>query len=117
MIETIKKVQEQFQNIYKMVNTEHYGTDLQKSDFVEKLSIAVEEAYVSLNDGMCEEIQACKTCNYQRNYMRNIMGILNDIEENGKLSATVKRELFTFPEKVNEVLGKIDQVLSEIKAA
>ena len=117
MIETIQKVEQQFKTIYKMVNTERYGMDLKNPDFIENLSIAVEEAYVSLNDGMCDDIQACKTCNYQRNYMRNMMGILNDIEENGKLSSTVKRELFTFPEKVNEVLTKIDQVLSEIKVA
>ena len=117
MIETIEKVEQQFKTISKMVNTEHYGMDLKNSDFIENLSIAVEEAYVSLNDGMCDDIQACKTCSYQRNYMRNMMGIFNDIEENGKLSSTVKRELFTFPEKVNEVLTKIDQVLSEIKAA
>ncbi len=117
MIETIEKVEQQFKTISKMVNTERYGQDLQKPDFIENLSIAVEEAYVSLNDGMCDDIQACKTCSYQRNYMRNMMGILNDIEEDGKLSSTVKRELFTFPEKVNEVLSKIDQVLSEIRAA
>jgi len=117
MIETIQKVEQQFQIIHKMVNTSNYGSDLQKPDYIERLSIAVEEAYVSLNDGMCEDIQACKTCNYQRNYMRNMMGIFNEIEESGKLSSTVKRELFTFPEKVGEVLSKIDQVLQEIKAA
>lgn len=112
MIETIQKVQSQFKTIDEMVNTPNYGAQLKDSDFIEKLSIAVEEAYVSLNDGMCDEIKACKTCSYQRNYMRNIMGVLNDIEEDGALSPTVKRELFTFPEKVREVLAKIEQVLS-----
>jgi len=114
MIETIQRVQSQFKDIDAMVNTTTYGQELKNPAFIENLSIAVEEAYVSLNDGMCDDIQACKTCNYQRNYMRNIMGILNDIEEKGTLSSTVKRELFTFPEKVKEVLNKIQQVLQNV---
>jgi len=114
MIETIQKVETQFQNINAMVNTQSYGMQLKDPSFIEKLSIAVEEAYVSLNDGMCEEMSACKTCNYQRNYLRNMMGIFNDIETEGTISTTVKRELFTFPEKINEVLVRIQQVLKEI---
>jgi len=114
MIETIQKVEEQFQNINAMVNTQSYGMQLKDPSFIEKLSIAVEEAYVSLNDGMCEEMKACKTCNYQRNYLRNMMGIFNDIETAGSISGTVKRELFTFPEKIKEVLDRIQQVLKEI---
>jgi len=114
MIETIQKVEAQFQNINSMVNTQSYGMQLKDPSFIEKLSIAVEEAYVSLNDGMCEEMKACKTCNYQRNYLRNMMGIFNDIEAEGSISTTVKRELFTFPEKINEVLVRIQQVLKEI---
>ncbi len=114
MIETIRRVESQFRDIDAIVNTQNYGHELQNPAFIENLSIAVEEAYVSLNDGMCDDIKACKTCNYQRNYMRNIMGILNDIEESGTLSSTVKRELFTFPEKVKEVLNKIEQVIKAV---
>jgi len=114
MIETIQKVEAQFKNINSMVNTQTYGMQLKDPSFIEKLSIAVEEAYVSLNDGMCEEMKACKTCNYQRNYLRNMMGIFNDIETEGSISSTVKRELFTFPEKIKEVLDRIQQVLKEL---
>lgn len=114
MIETIKVVEEQFKNINRMVNTETYGVQLKEADFIQKLSTAVEEAYVSLNDGMCEEIKACQTCSYQRNYLRNMIGILNELEEGVPLSSTVKRELFTFPEKVKEVLDRIQQVIKEI---
>ena len=114
MIETIKSVEKQFENIDSMVNTATYGAQLKDPNFIEKLSIAVEEAYVSLNDGMCEEMKACQTCSYQRNYLRNMMGIFNDIELNGALSSTVKRELFTFPEKIKEVLSRIQQVLKEL---
>ena len=114
MIETIQKVESQFKNINAMVNTQSYGMQLKDPSFIEKLSIAVEEAYVSLNDGMCEEMSACKTCNYQRNYLRNMMGIFNDIESEGSISSTVKRELFTFPEKIKEVLDRIQQVLKEL---
>jgi len=114
MIETIQRIESQFQGINTMVNTQNYGMQLKDPSFIEKLSIAIEEAYVSLNDGMCEEMTACKTCNYQRNYLRNMMGIFNDIETNGVLSGTVKRELFTFPEKINEVLVRIQQVLKEV---
>jgi len=114
MIETIQKIERQFQNIHDMVNTQSYGMQLKDANFIEKLSVAVEEAYVSLNDGMCEEMKACQTCNYQRNYLRNMMGIFNDIELNGALSSTVKRELFTFPEKIKEVLSRIQQVLKEL---
>lgn len=114
MIETIQKVEAQFQKIDKMVNTPTYGMQLKDATFIEKLSIAIEEAYVSLNDGMCEEITACHTCSYQRNYLRNMMGIFNELEEGATLSSTVKRELFTFPEKIKEVLARIDQVVSEL---
>ncbi len=114
MIETIQNVEKQFQYIDDMVNTQTYGAQLKDPAFIQNLSIAVEEAYVSLNDGMCEEIKACQTCSYQRNYLRNMMGIFNEIEGGAALSSTVKRELFTFPEKIKEVLARIDQVLKEI---
>ena len=114
MIETIRSVEQQFQTIDSMVNTATYGAQLKDPNFIENLSIAVEEAYVSLNDGMCEEIKACQTCSYQRNYLRNMMGIFNEIEAGKAISSTVKRELFTFPEKIKEVLVRIQQVLKEI---
>lgn len=114
MIETIQKVEKQFKTIDSMVNTPTYGVQLKDENFIQKLSIAVEEAYVSLNEGMCEELKACQTCSYQRNYLRNMMGIFNELEGNKALSSTVKRELFTFPEKVKEVLERIQQVLKEI---
>jgi len=114
MIETIQNVEKQFQHIDSMVNTQTYGAQLQDPDFIQSLSIAVEEAYVSLNDGMCEEIKACQTCSYQRNYLRNMMGIFNEIEGGAPLSSTVKRELFTFPEKIKEVLVRIEKVIKEI---
>jgi hypothetical protein len=97
-----------------MVNTQSFGIQLKDPSFIEKLSMAVEEAYVSLNDGMCEEIKVCHSCSYQRNYLRNIMGLLNEIESSGNISSTVKRELFTFPEKIQEVLVRIQKALKEL---
>ena len=114
MKETIEEVEKQFLKIEAMVNTQTYGMQLKETSFIEQLSSTVEEAYVALNDGMCEEMKVCNTCNYQRNYLRNIMGILNEIESGGELSSTIKRELFTFPEKVKEVLARIQQVLKEL---
>ncbi|MDA3945189.1 MAG: hypothetical protein PF439_00720 [Helicobacteraceae bacterium] len=114
MIETIQNVEEQFKTINSMVNTQSYGVQLKDENFIQQLSIAVEEAYVSLNDGMCEELKACQSCSYQRNYLRNMMGIFNEIEAGVTLSTTVKRELFTFPEKIQEVLERIQRVLKEL---
>jgi len=114
MIETIRRVEKEFLNINAMVNTQSFGVQLKDAAFIEKLSGAVEEAYVSLNEGMCEEMKVCHTCNYQRNYLRNIMGLLSEIEGGAELSSTVKRELFTFPEKINEVLIRIQKVLKEL---
>ncbi len=114
MKETIQNIKKQFQGIEAMVNTQSYGAQLKNPTFIDDLCSAVEEAYVSLNDGMCEEIKACSTCSYQRNYLRNMIGILNEIEEGQELSSTVKRELFTFPEKIKEVLVRIEQVLKEL---
>ncbi|WP_345975417.1 hypothetical protein [Sulfurimonas sp. HSL3-7] len=115
MIETIQTVEKQFRTIDAMVNTQSYGMQLKDPSFIEELSIVVEEAYVCLNDGMCEEIKVCHTCSYQRNYLRNIMALLSEIEGGGSISSTVKRELFTFPEKISEVLVRIEQALKELK--
>lgn len=114
MVETIRKIEIQFLTIDQMVNTQSFGIQLKDPSFIEKLSMAVEEAYVSLNDGMCEEIKVCHSCSYQRNYLRNIMGLLNEIESSGNISSTVKRELFTFPEKIQEVLVRIQKALKEL---
>jgi hypothetical protein len=114
MVETIRNVEKQFRNIDQMVNTQSFGLQLKDPTFIEKLSMVVEEAYVSLNDGMCEEIKVCHSCSYQRNYLRNIMALLNEIEGGGDISSTVKRELFTFPEKIKEVLVRIQQALKEL---
>jgi glucosamine 6-phosphate synthetase-like amidotransferase/phosphosugar isomerase protein len=114
MVETIRNIERQFLTIDQMVNTQSFGIQLKDPSFIEKLSMVVEEAYVSLNDGMCEEIKVCHTCSYQRNYLRNIMGLLNEIEGSGNLSSTVKRELFTFPEKIQEVLVRIQKALKEL---
>ncbi len=114
MVETIRNIERQFQTIDQMVNTQSFGIQLKDPSFIEKLSMVVEEAYVSLNDGMCEEIKVCHSCSYQRNYLRNIMGLLNEIEGGGTLSSTVKRELFTFPEKIQEVLVRIQKAIKEL---
>lgn len=114
MKETIQKVEKQFRAIESMVNTQAYGVKLKDPGFIENLCSVVEEAYVSLNDGMCEEIKACSSCSYQRNYLRNMIGIFNEIEEGVEPSSTVKRELFTFPEKIKEIISRIEQVLKEI---
>jgi hypothetical protein len=42
------------------------------------------------------------------------MGLLNEIESSGNISSTVKRELFTFPEKIQEVLVRIQKALKEL---
>ncbi|MCJ7764406.1 MAG: hypothetical protein MUP09_00485 [Thiovulaceae bacterium] len=115
MVETIQNIEKQFQNIDQMVNSQAFGMQLKDPGFIEKLSMVVEEAYVSLNDGMCEEITVCNSCSYQRNYLRNIMALLNDIEGGGDISSTVKRELFTFPEKIKEVLLRISRALKELR--
>ncbi len=114
MIETIRNVEKQFRNIDAMVNTQSFGIQLKDPSFIEKLSMVVEEAYVSLNDGMCEEIKVCHTCINQRNYLRNIMALLSELEGGKDISSTVKRELFTFPEKIKEVLVRIQQALKEL---
>lgn len=116
MIETIQTVEKQFKNIDAMVNTPSYGVELKNPGFIEQLSIVVEEAYVCLNDGMCEEIKVCHSCSYQRNYLRNIMALLSEVESGGSISSTVKRELFTFPEKISEVLVRIEQALKELNS-
>jgi len=114
MVVRIQEIEKQFKDIDKLVNTQAYGIQLKDNNFITSLSTLVEEAYFSLNVVMCEEVNMCNTCSYQRNYMRNIMGVLNEVEETKTLSAAVKRELFTFPEKVKEVLSRIDKVLKEI---
>ncbi|MCX6062527.1 MAG: hypothetical protein NT103_09795 [Campylobacterales bacterium] len=103
-----KKAQSQFRTIQVLLSF----PDSSKSDYFTRLSIATEEAYFTMNSGMCSNIQLCKNCLKHRDFIRSLMEILGELEENSAGADKYSMHLSEYLIRVNMILDRISVVLS-----
>jgi hypothetical protein len=86
--------------------------DNSKVEYFTKLSIATEEAYFTMNSGMCSNTSVCKNCLKHRDFIRSIMDVLGELEINSTVSDKYNMLLSEYLVRVNVILERISTVLS-----
>ncbi|MFH0710039.1 MAG: hypothetical protein V2A75_07530 [Pseudomonadota bacterium] len=104
----LKKAQEQFRTIQVLLSF----PDSPKSNYFTRLSIATEEAYFTMNAGMCSNIQLCKNCLKHRDFIRSLMDVLSELEVNSEGAEKYSMHLSEYLIRVNIILDRISAVLS-----
>jgi len=112
--QTVENIKAKFLEVQNIIGNDFSINHLDDSQFVTKLSTAVELTYIELNEGMCEEIQMCHTCAENRDNLREIMVMLEDIDAGATLTDAIGDHFMAFSLEINEVLKRIDGVLAEI---
>ncbi len=89
--------------------------DLSQPKYLKVLIDASENTYLQLNDGMCESLNMCKECAQKRDMLNSYIQLFDSIELGNKLSNTIEEEIAIFPKIIEEIIYKIDVVLSNYK--
>lgn len=110
MLDTIHEAQTMFQEIDTLLHTA--GT--KDETYFTRLSEATQNAYVIMNEGMCESTTVCHECAAHRDFLHSMIGIVEDLASGTPLSNTYKTQLDAYTEKVDEILGKIKGVLASL---
>ena len=85
--------------------------DLSQPKYLKILIDALENTYLSLNDGMCENLNMCKECAQKRDILHNYIQLFDSIELKEQSTHTME-ELSSFPKIIDEIIYKIDVILS-----
>ena len=110
----IEKVKERFLEIKNIIGDDFSMHHLDDSAFVSRLAEAVEEAYIELNEEMCEELEVCHTCAQNRDNLREIMVMLDDIESGATITDAIGDHFMAYSLELDSVITRIDGVLEKI---
>lgn len=110
MFHIIREAQTKFQEIERLLHTA--GT--KDRDYFTQLSETTQNAYVMMNEGMCENVTVCRECAENRDYLYSVIAIVDDLASGAPLSDTYQAHLDTYAEKIDEILVKIAHILAAV---
>lgn len=84
------------------------------NDYFTKLSIATEEAYFTMNAGMCSNTTICKDCSENRDFVHTMMELLASLETDSTKAPQYSSQLSEYSLKVNDILSRITSVISKL---
>lgn len=105
MITLLHDAQKQFQKIQTLLNHLH-------NDDLTTLSIATEEAYVLMNEGMCASTSVCHECAEHRDFIRKMLDVLGNLEEHREPIETYGNEFSEYSVRIDKILKNIQIALS-----
>ncbi len=108
MKNVLSEAKKQFQDIHTLLNSQ----ESRNNDYFTKLSIATEEAYFTMNSGMCANTSVCRECANDRDFVRAMMDILGELEINATAWNAYTDKLDEYSERVGKVLNNIKTVLA-----
>ena len=112
MIETIKA---KFEMIRIVLNDTLHIDDLTHPKYLRALIDATESTYVHLNDSLCESLTMCHECAQKRDILMQYISLLDDIDNGTEITPAMAKKLSAYPEVVNSVIERIDEVLLSMK--
>jgi hypothetical protein len=108
MKNVLSDAKKQFQTINKLLNSQ----EKRDNDYFTKLSIATEEAYFTMNSGMCSNSTVCHECANHRDFVRLMMDVLGELEVNASAANAYTDKLSQYSERVTKILKNIETVLA-----
>lgn len=106
----IRETQSKFQEISLLLNP----AGSHSIDSYDSLSEATQEAYIAMNEGMCESDTVCHECAKHRDFLQTMLPILEDLKNDASLAETYSQKLHDYRLMVQEVLSRISSILSSL---
>lgn len=110
MNDIIRDAHSRFTEISRLLQAEAGG---EQSYFLH-LSEATQNAYVVMNEGMCENTTVCHECAAHRDFLQSMIGIVEDLASGAPLSAAYQTALESYRRKVGEILTKIEGAIASM---
>jgi hypothetical protein len=114
MLQTVQNIEKKFREVKQIIGNDFSASHLHNSGFVSRLREAVEETYVLLNEGICEEVSVCKECANNRDHLQTIMVELENIENGDKITAAMEDRFMSFSLMLDDLLSRIKSVIGEL---
>ncbi len=108
MLDILREAQGRFQDIHNLLETK----SSRDTTYFTQLSIATEEAYVLMNEGMCANTSVCHECAEHRDFIRSILDILGTLETNSNSADSYTETFIQYSDRVNKILNNIAVVLA-----
>jgi hypothetical protein len=97
-----------FQDISALLSSQ----ETRNNAYFTKLSIATEEAYFAMNSGMCVNASVCHECANHRDFIRDVMEIIGELEVDSTAANIYADKLVEYSERVNKILKNIASALA-----
>lgn len=110
MLDIIREAEGRFHEIRGLLDS----NTIRNTDYFAQLNGLNLEAYVSMNEGMCENAIVCQQCAEHRDFLHSMINILDELESGSPLSHAYEEKLETYSKKVTEVLTKISAILTSL---
>lgn len=108
MSDIIREAYAQFHEVDGLLKT----AGAKDASYFKQLSEATQNAYVVMNEGMCENTTVCHECASHRDFLHTMIGIVEDLASGAPLSNTYKAQLDLYGAKAGEILKKIEKVIA-----
>lgn len=113
MKKMFEAVQEKFTGLSTLLNGIDLKNDLAKPDVLAEVNDALSETYVLLNQGFCENATMCEKCISNRDQLQSLSQMIDQCEENKKVSPEATLALTTFTQNLPQMLAKMQSVYLE----
>jgi hypothetical protein len=104
----LQKAQEQFRDIQVLLESPQSS----QQEYYTDLSIATEEAYFTMNSEMCLHANVFENCLDHRNFIRSMMDVLGELEEDSSAAEKYQSQLSEYSVHVNTILKRISIALA-----
>jgi hypothetical protein len=108
----MKNILNEARKLFQDVNALLNSKETRNNAYFTKLSIATEEAYFTMNSGMCASSSVCHECASHRDFIRDIMEIIGALEVDSTAANLYNDKLAEYSERVNKILKNIASALA-----
>lgn len=110
MKSVLRDAQNQFLDLLSILTS----SETRNNDYFTRLSIATEEAYFTMNAGMCANTTVCKECSANRDFVHKMMTLLAKLEMDSSQADQYSQQLSLYAEKVKEILNRISSIMATL---
>ena len=114
MVDEIKVIKAKFETIKIIVGDTLTRADLKHEKYLQVLIDAIENAYLNLNDAICDDLLMCQQCTQKRDVLNEYLHLFDDIEI-GKIPIDRDEKISKFPETIQQIIDRINTVLVDLK--
>ncbi len=107
-------VREKFIDLNTFLSELDFDEDLKEPSIMESLNDKLSNAYISLNQGFCENAQMCEECVDNRDQLGALSSMIDSCESGQKLSEEAYTALSSFAENIPEMLTKMEFIYLEL---